>query len=95
MGKASAPGKAKAAAGDKRKAEQPKPPAPEPEEEGLPLYVRVDSSVRQGRREKQEDCHVMIKDLHKVGVALKMPLTHLPKPAMLLGVYDGHQLCFF
>jgi len=67
--------------------------------EYLPVHVsepsgitfHVDSTFMQGRRPKQEDRHVMIKDLQLVGEKLKMPLDHLDTPAALFSVFDGHQ----
>lgn len=67
--------------------------------EYLPIHQSMDcgisfqahSSVMQGRRPKQEDRHVMVKDLQKAGSALKLPLHHLDTPAALFAVYDGHQ----
>lgn len=67
--------------------------------EYLPVHVSepsgitfsVDSTFMQGRRPKQEDRHVMVKDLQLVGEKLKMPLDHLDTPAALFSVFDGHQ----
>ena len=42
----------------------------------------------QGRREKQEDRHVIIRDLHKVAALMKLPggLEKVPKPALMMSV---------
>eukprot|EP00397_Hematodinium_sp_SG-2012_P035027 GEMP01037625.1.p1 GENE.GEMP01037625.1~~GEMP01037625.1.p1 ORF type:complete len:568 (+),score=111.31 GEMP01037625.1:56-1705(+) len=55
------------------------------------ITFHADATFMQGRRPKQEDRHVMVKDLQKAGAALKLPLDHLDRPAALFAVYDGHQ----
>eukprot|EP00392_Amoebophrya_sp_AT5.2_P017207 g17535.t1 len=46
----------------------------------------------QGRRPKQEDRHLIVKDLKHTASLLKSgSLAHFPSPCSLFGVFDGHQ----
>ena len=44
-----------------------------------------------GRRDKQEDRHVIVPDLKNTATKLKTSLDHLPSPLSLFAVLDGHQ----
>ncbi|CAD7923378.1 unnamed protein product [Amoebophrya sp. A120] len=51
----------------------------------------ADFTFMQGRRPKQEDRHLIVRDLKYTAKALKYSLEHLDGPCSLFGVFDGHQ----
>lgn len=54
------------------------------------LYLAADAKSLQGKRPSQEDRHVQVLDLRKVGAALRHSVEHLPRPCALFAVFDGH-----
>lgn len=68
---------------------QPAQPSQQPKE--TEVRAIVDASTIHPKRGPREDRHVIIKDLVKVGQALKMPVDHFARPVVLFAAFYGHR----